>query len=180
MISETAEALIKAGADVKAANRYGVTPIALAAMNGSAAMIRQLLDAGVDPNSANPGGETALMTAARTGKVDAVKLLLDRGANVNAKDAVHEQTALMWAVLENHADVVAAPARSWRRNQCSYQGNDHTGRVRAGPGRRGVWQRDHPAARPADTQWRDDAAAVCDSGRQCANDAAAARSRRAY
>src|ERR1700728_1751246 len=102
---KTADALIKAGADVKAANRYGVTPIALAAMNGNAAMIRKLLDAGVDPNSANPGGETALMTSARTGKLDAVKLLLDRGANVNAKDTVHGQTSLMWAVLENHADM---------------------------------------------------------------------------
>jgi ankyrin repeat protein len=61
------EALIKAGADVKAANRYGVAPIALAATNGSAATIRMLLDAGVDANSSNPGGETALMTAARTG-----------------------------------------------------------------------------------------------------------------
>ena len=102
----SADALIKAGADVKAVNRYGVTPIYLAALNGSAAMIGKLLDAGVDPNSANAGGETALMTAARVGKIDAVKLLLDRGAKVNARDAVHEQTALMWAVLENHADVV--------------------------------------------------------------------------
>jgi len=102
----TAQALIKAGADVKVANRYGVTPIALAATNGNAAMIRLLLEAGADPNSANPGGETALMTAARIGKLDAVSLLLDRGAEVNAKDTVHAQTALMWAVLENHADVV--------------------------------------------------------------------------
>jgi ankyrin repeat protein len=102
----TADGLIKAGADVKAANRYGVTAMNLAAMNGSAPMIRKLLDAGVDPNSANSGGETALMTAARTGKADAVALLLDRGAKVNAKDDVHGQSALMWAVLENHADVV--------------------------------------------------------------------------
>jgi uncharacterized protein len=102
----TAEALIKAGADVKSSNRYGVTPIGLAATNGSAAMLRKLLDAGADPNTATPGGETALMTAARTGKVDAATLLLDRGANVNAKDNVRAQTALMWAVIENHADVV--------------------------------------------------------------------------
>jgi len=102
----TADALIKAGADVKAATRYGVTPMALAATNGSPAMIRRLLDAGADPNSATPSGETALMTAARTGRIDAVTLLLDRGANVNAKDTVHAQTALMWAVLENHPDMV--------------------------------------------------------------------------
>ena len=30
------QALIKAGADVKAANRYGVTPIGIAATNGNA------------------------------------------------------------------------------------------------------------------------------------------------
>jgi ankyrin repeat protein len=102
----TAEALIKAGADVKVATRYGVAPIGLAAMNGDAGMIRKLLDAGADPNTANPGGETVLMTAARTGKVDAVSLLLDRGAKVDASEMVHGQTALMWAVLENHVDVV--------------------------------------------------------------------------
>jgi ankyrin repeat protein len=102
----TADSLIKAGADVKAVNRYGVTAMNLAATNGSAAIIRKLLDAGADANTSTPGGETALMTAARTGKVDAVTLLLDRGAKVNAKDDVHGQTALMWAVLENHADVV--------------------------------------------------------------------------
>lgn len=101
-----ADSLIKSGANVNAVNRYGVTPIYLAAMNGSAAMIAKLLDAGVDANSATPGGETVLMTAARVGKIDAVKLLLDRGANVNAKDIEHEQTALMWAVLEHHPDVV--------------------------------------------------------------------------
>ena len=101
-----ATALINAGADVKATNRYGVTPMAVAAMNGNAAMLRLLLDSGADPNSANPSGETALMTAARTGNLGAVTLLLDRGGNVNAKDIVHEQTALMWAVLENHFDVV--------------------------------------------------------------------------
>jgi ankyrin repeat protein len=102
----TAQALIKAGADVQAGTRYGVTPMGLAALNGNAAMIRLLLDAGADPNTANPGGETALMTAARTGRVDAVTLLLDRGANVNAKDTLHAQTALMWAVIENHTDMV--------------------------------------------------------------------------
>jgi ankyrin repeat protein len=103
---KTVDALIKRGADVKAATRYGVTPITVAAMNGNATIIRRLLDAGADVNTATPGGETALMTAARTGKVDAVRVLLDRGANVNARDTVRSQTALMRAVAENHPDVV--------------------------------------------------------------------------
>jgi ankyrin repeat protein len=46
------------------------------------------------------------MTAVRTGKLDAVKLLIDRGAAVNAQESVRNQTPLMWAVVENHPEVV--------------------------------------------------------------------------
>jgi len=100
------EGLIKSGANMKAATRYGITPMTLAALNGNTVILRRLLDAGADPNTATPGGETALMTTARTGNADAVALLLDRGANVNAKEATRAQTALMWAVTENHPSIV--------------------------------------------------------------------------
>jgi ankyrin repeat protein len=102
----TVETLIKRGADVNAATRYGITPIGLAALGGNVAILRTLIDAGAKANTATPGGETALMTAARTGNVEAVTLLLDRGANVNAKDVVRSQTALMWAVTEGHPAIV--------------------------------------------------------------------------
>src|SRR5262245_50821520 len=76
--------LIRAGAKPQTANRDGATPMFLAAMNGSAAMIEMLHKAGVDPNmSVLSHGETALMMAARTGKVDAVKVLADNGAQLN-------------------------------------------------------------------------------------------------
>ena len=107
----TAELLIGAGANPKAANRHRVTPLALAATNGNAAMIGLLLKAGADPNTALPEGETALMTAARTGKLDAVKVLLETGANVNVKEASRGQTALMWAAAEGHTAVVEALTR---------------------------------------------------------------------
>jgi ankyrin repeat protein len=103
---ETADLLIRAGAKVTAATRYGVTPLYFACVNGNAAMIERLLKAGADANSANPGGETALMTASRTGKMEAVQVLLDHGAQVNVTEKVRSQTALMWAVLENHPAVV--------------------------------------------------------------------------
>jgi uncharacterized protein len=103
---KTAQMLIRAGAKVDAATRYGVTPLYLAALNGNAAMIDALVKAGADPNAANPGGETALMTASRTGRLDAVSLLVDRGASVNAAEGTRGQTALMWAVTENHPEVV--------------------------------------------------------------------------
>src|SRR6185503_7827571 len=63
---EAADRLIRSGANVKAANRYGITALQVAATNGSAPMIETLLSAGADPNTATPEGETVLMTAART------------------------------------------------------------------------------------------------------------------
>lgn len=103
---ELVDLLLAAGADVSAANRYGVRPIALAAENGDAAILEALLAAGADANAALPGGETALMTAVRTGDPTAVRVLLARGADVAARDATHGQTPLMWAAARGHAEVV--------------------------------------------------------------------------
>jgi len=100
------ETLIRAGANVKSADRYGITPLYLAAVNGNAAIIKRLLDAGADPNVVDLTGETVLMTAARTGVPEAVKMLIDRGANVDAVDPEFQQTALMLAVRENHPAAV--------------------------------------------------------------------------
>ncbi len=131
---EMAKLLVLAGASANAANRYGVTPLTLACTNGNAALVELLLDAGADPNATLPGGETALMTASRTGRLAPVKALLARGADVHG--TVHgmgrqegaganaflarmadptifdfetkgEQTALLWAASEGHAEVVA-------------------------------------------------------------------------
>ena len=90
---ETADLLIRGGANVKATNRYGVTPLSLACVNGSAPMIEKLLEAGANPNTPLPTtGETPLMTASRAGKADAVKALLSRGAKVDATEPNQGQT----------------------------------------------------------------------------------------
>jgi ankyrin repeat protein len=106
---EMADLLIRSGARATTATREGVTPMQLAAINGSAPMIARLLKAGVDPNAAlSSAGDTALMMAARTGKVDAIRLLLEAGAQVNARETWGGTTPLMWAVSENHSDAVRA------------------------------------------------------------------------
>jgi uncharacterized protein len=103
---DTADRLIKAGANVRTANRYGITPLYLAGVNGSAPMIEKLLKAGADANEVSNEGETALMTAARTGNVAAAKVLLDNGAKVDTKETWQGQTALMWAVAQKHPEMV--------------------------------------------------------------------------
>ena len=97
--------LIRAGANVNAANDIGVTPLWSASLNGNAAIVKRLLDAGARPDAALLAGETPLMAASRAGKTAAVEALLAKGANPNARGP-RGQTALMWAVAQQHADVV--------------------------------------------------------------------------
>jgi ankyrin repeat protein len=100
--------LIRAGADVNAANRYEVTPLSLAAINGNAAIVETLLAAGADARASSRDGQTVLMTAARTGNPAVVTALLDHGADPNAYERWLGETALMWAAAENHAAAVQA------------------------------------------------------------------------
>ena len=117
--------LIRAGANANAANRYGVTPLSLAAAIGDAAVVEALIAAGARP------------PPRRTGRRDGAD---DRGADGTAstpfrccwptapmstpRSSWYGQTALMWAAAENHAAVVQAldrmPApRSNARSTCS-------------------------------------------------------------
>ena len=107
---ESVDVLLRAGASAKSANRYGVTPLSLAALKGSAGIIERLLAAGADPNVTVEGGETPLMSAARAGRVDAVTALLARGADVHARESTRGQNALMWAAAEGHAPVIGVLA----------------------------------------------------------------------
>ena len=102
---DKADQLLRAGADVNAANDLGATPLWTASLNGSSRMVRRLLAAGADPNRALIAGETPLMVGARSGNAEVVQLLLDKGANPNARGP-RNQTALMWAVSQKHVDVV--------------------------------------------------------------------------
>jgi ankyrin repeat protein len=97
---KTAERLLMERADPNAANRYGVTPLSLAAANANAAMADLLLKSGAQPS------DSILMIAARSGNADIVRMLLARGANSKARESSLGETALMWAAAANQAEAV--------------------------------------------------------------------------
>ena len=102
---DTAKLLIEAGANVNATNDLGVMPLSLACTNRNTTMVETLLKAGANSNAVLMTGESVLMTAAHVGDIDTVELLLRHGADVNATEPVREQTALMWALGENHTKI---------------------------------------------------------------------------
>jgi Ankyrin repeats (3 copies) len=119
---ETADMLIRAGANVSAANRAGAIPMQLAALNGHAAMVEKLIKAGADTNvPLTPSGDTALMMASRTGKTDAIKVLLDGGAKVNTKETWGGTTALMWGGFRAPCGRCQDADRPRRGRQCPFQ-----------------------------------------------------------
>jgi serine/threonine-protein phosphatase 6 regulatory ankyrin repeat subunit B len=98
--------LLKAGADVRKPNEYGVVPMQLAADTANTGLIAVLLKAGADPQSPNADGETALHRVARSGNVAAARLLLNAGAKVDPRESFGGQTPLMWAVARRHPEMV--------------------------------------------------------------------------
>jgi ankyrin repeat protein len=105
---DSVERLLAAGADVNAANRYGVRPLNVALEAGDAALTRRLLAAGADAAARDMAGETPLMIAARSGDPELAQALLKHGAAVDARDESFGQTALMFAAREGHLETARA------------------------------------------------------------------------
>jgi peptidoglycan/LPS O-acetylase OafA/YrhL len=79
------ERAVEAAADVSARDPVsGLTPLALAALGGDAAVVASLLDAGASPAATSRDGSTPLHAAAFMGESEVVELLLARGADPTA------------------------------------------------------------------------------------------------
>jgi uncharacterized protein len=104
---ELLNTLLKKGARANVLNKYGASPLAEAVKVANLEMAGMLLEAGADANAANEDGQTPLMLAARTGNVAVAELLVRKGADVNRREHFKDQSAVMWAAGEAHADMVA-------------------------------------------------------------------------
>ena len=97
------------GANPRLNGSNGENLIVIAAEEGSAPIVQQLLDAGVDPNTRqnlfprNP----VLGMACNLGKADVVKTLIKAGADVNAK--VFNGTPLVYAAYTNQCNSKNCP-----------------------------------------------------------------------
>ncbi|MBY0378672.1 MAG: ankyrin repeat domain-containing protein, partial [Gammaproteobacteria bacterium] len=83
---KTIHALITAGADVDAVDRYCQTALHCAVINKHMLAVKALIAANIDINAADSKGKTALHYAVQQGNQDMVALLISKGANIEAQD----------------------------------------------------------------------------------------------
>jgi len=79
------QALIDAGADIRARSNAGTTPFIFAVRKGDMRSVQTVLAAGADVNEKRPDFATPLLVAIINGHEDLVDLLLAKGADPNAE-----------------------------------------------------------------------------------------------
>lgn len=102
------EALIREGADINERIDSGMPLLTVAALKNACSSLRTLLKMGADVNAADSEGMTALISAVLEHNVAAVQILLSApGIDLEAKDSISGSTALLFAALDDYADICA-------------------------------------------------------------------------
>jgi ankyrin repeat protein len=109
--------LVRAGADVNGANRYGYTSLMTAVVydQDGTTMVQRLLDAGADVDVQDKSGTTALMVATRYNRKEAAALLLARGADPTIRDNQGRTAAAMTRDWDPTLNTVLEEAAKRRR-----------------------------------------------------------------
>jgi ankyrin repeat protein len=101
------EAFLDGGADPNARdNVMGMTALMWAGRKRQTAMVQSLIAHGADVNAKSKGGMTVLMHAASGGSPPVVQLLLAHGAEVKAREHEKGYTALTFAKIHGHPQVM--------------------------------------------------------------------------
>jgi len=99
-------AALAAGADPNRSERFGITPLMVAAIRGDAASAELLLGAGAYPGRTDEYGRTALVLAAQYGSADVVARLVEAGAQVDVRMYDFRRTPAMEAARRGDLDVL--------------------------------------------------------------------------
>jgi ankyrin repeat protein len=106
---EVIAVLIKAGADVNAANISGRTPLILAAGNSpNIDVIKILIDKGADVNPKTEGNTPLMAAAIDNTNPEAITALVNAGADVNATNSLGRTPLLLAAKNNSNPEVVKA------------------------------------------------------------------------
>jgi ankyrin repeat protein len=97
--SEHVRPLLDAGAKLDTTNRYGLTPLMSALLNGQRDTAQLLIKRGAALDKTSPGGMTMLMAAATAGDLSLVQQLLAAGADPKAQ-VTSKTSVLHFALLE--------------------------------------------------------------------------------
>lgn len=98
---------IEAGADVNAADEYGVTALMWAAQDERVDIVKTIINAGADVNARNWVGKNVLMYACYNSNPEVIKALLSANPDVDAKSK-YGQTALMFAATSMDSDIATS------------------------------------------------------------------------
>lgn len=96
------QTLVDLGLEINATDKYGQTPITVAAVDGDEEVVSAYIQASADPNIADRQGVTPLHHAAYWGNEAIVRLLMKNGADVAALTQTG-RTPLDFAVENGHA-----------------------------------------------------------------------------
>ncbi len=101
------EALLAAGADIKAVNNFGECPLCAAASACNAEAVALLLSAGANPDGIVAGVHPIMCAIRRrSDSAECVRLLLDAGADFKAATPTMGYTALLVATANNNPSCV--------------------------------------------------------------------------
>jgi len=114
---------LKQSANINAASENGWTPLMLAVLHGSSAIVKLLLEHGADPNiithsQENPS-RSALVVAVSNGRFELVQVLVAHGADAQTQDAAGLTAVALaekLALRPFHKDKMVAIASFLREN----------------------------------------------------------------